>query len=30
MDSKQRIAKALEVATDTKVFEMGRHVRPSR
>ena len=24
MDSKQRIAKALEVATDTKVFEMGR------
>ena len=26
MDSKQRIAKALEVATDTKVFEMGRGV----
>lgn len=26
MDSKQRIAKALKVATDTKVFEMGRGV----
>ena len=26
MDSKQRIAKALQVATDTKVFEMGRGV----
>ena len=26
MDSKQRIAKALEVATDTKVFEMGKGV----
>ena len=26
MDSKQRIANALKVATDTKVFEMGRGV----